>query len=297
MSETSSKNKIVFGASVTAVVAVIVAVFIAMGGTQAFSSGASRVPGIEAHAFEDAEVTRLHRRMIQEMAPNNGWERSQYIEFDWAVARSDGGPPAVRSHRWDRWNGIARVENTLQDGRTLVAIFPTDDPETGQVWINGEAVVDTEEAANRLRSALSTHINDSYWLVMPYKWTDPGVTVRHLGEEFEEASGIRWEKVELSFEEVGLTPQNVYRAWINDATGRMERWEHFRNAEANASPMSWEEWVRPGPISLALNRSWNGQLRIFFSHVLASESVPEGAFDAPTPPETDDATEASAPST
>jgi hypothetical protein len=279
MAEQNRKG-LIFAAGLTAAV---VAVFLAVGGPDLFKGGSRGPAGIEAHAFEDPEVTRIHARMIRELAPNQGWERTRYLEFDWAVARADGGPPAIRAHRWDRWEGVARVENSLQDGRTVVAIFSTDDPESGSVWIDGEPVTDEEEAANRLRSAYSTHINDSYWLIMPYKWTDPGVTVRYLGDEVEEETGIRWERVELSFDEVGLTPQNVYRAWINDATGRMERWEHLRTSEANPSPMNWEEWVQPGPISLALNRSWNGQLRIFFSHVVAAETVPPAAFDPPTP--------------
>jgi hypothetical protein len=255
--------------------------FLAAGCTSLSPGG--RDPGIAGHAFEDAEVTRIHTRMVETMAPNRGWERTRYLEFDWAVARADGGPPAIRSHRWDRWEGLARVENTLQDGRSLVAIFPTEAPETGSVWINGIAVTDVEERETRLRSAYSTHINDSYWLIMPYKWTDPGVTVRYLGVEEELESGVRWEKVELSFEEVGLTPQNVYRAWINSETGLMERWEHFRSAEASPSPMNWEEWTGTGPLTLARNRSWNGQLRIYFPHMVAAEAVPPGAFDAPAP--------------
>lgn len=244
------------------------------------SPGAAEAPGIADHTFDDPEVTRVHQRMVETMAPENGWERTRYLEFDWAVNRGEG-EPLIRAHRWDRWEGKARVEAPTQEGGTYVAIFATDDPEGGRVWVDGEEVTG-EEATRRLQGAYSAHINDSYWLIMPYKWTDPGVTARWVGETVEEETGVRWEKVELSFDEgVGLTPRNRYRAWINAETGLMERWEHFRDAEAQPSPSDWTEWVRIGPLSLALNRRSGGETRIFFSHVAAAESVPEGAFDPP----------------
>jgi hypothetical protein len=244
-------------------------------------SDAAEGPGIADHTFEDADVTRIHTRMIGEMAPSNGWERTRYLEFDWAVNRPDGGEPLVRAHRWDRWEGQARVEAPTQDGGAYVAIFDTSDPEAGRVWVDGEEITG-EAAAERLQGAYRAHINDGYWLLMPYKWTDPGVTATYQGEVTDQETGVQWEVVELSFDGVGLTPQNMYRAWINSESGLMERWEHFSNAEANPSPSDWTEWVEAGPISLALNRRSGGELRIFFSHVLASETVPEGAFAPPS---------------
>lgn len=241
-------------------------------------SDAAEGPGIADHAFDDPEVTRIHSRMVEVMAPENGWERTRYLEFDWAVNRGDG-EPLVRAHRWDRWEGRARVEAPTQDGGTYVAIFSTDDPEAGQVWVDGVEVTG-EEATRRLQGAYSAHINDSYWLIMPYKWTDPGVSVTWLGEEVE--GDTRWEKVELAFDDgVGLTPRNRYRAWVNQESGLMERWEHFRDAEAQPSPSDWTEWISSGPIMLALNRRSGGETRIFFSHVLAAESVPDEAFAPP----------------
>jgi hypothetical protein len=244
-------------------------------------SQAAQAPGIADHLFADPEVTRIHTRMVEAMAPDNGWERTRYLEFDWAVNRGDA-PPTVRAHRWDRWEGEARVEAPTQDGGSYVAIFNTADPEAGRVWVDGEEVTG-EAAASRLQGAYRAHINDGYWLLMPYKWTDPGVNARYVGVETDEETGETFELVELSFEEVGLTPQNMYRAWVNTESGLMERWEHFSNPEANPSPSTWEEWTRVGPLSLAMNRRSGGELRIFFSHVLAAERVPEGAFAPPAP--------------
>lgn len=265
-----SSSRWIFGATLS---------LLMMGCGESTSRGSlEKEPGIESHVFDDADVTRIHTRMIQAIAPDNGWERTRYLEFDWGVNRGDGA--LVRSHRWDRWEGLARVEAPTQDGGVYVAIFPTAEPTAGQVWVNG-VEMEGDEARALLEGANRAHINDAYWLVMPFKWTDPGVNVRYLGEQRHEPSDQMWEVVELSFDAVGLTPQNMYHAWIHPETGRMERWEHFANPSATPSPSDWTDWSTIGPLTLALNRRSGGEVRLFFSHMLAAETVPEGAFAPP----------------
>lgn len=231
-----------------------------------------------SHQFDDPEVTRIHTRMIDAMAPDDGWDRTRYLEFDWGVNREGGA--VFRSHRWDRYEGLARFEAPSEEG-TVVAIFPTDAPEEGDVWVDGEHL-EGEAARDRLQSAYRAHVNDSYWLLMPYKWSDPGVSTRYVGTETDD-DGREWEVVELTFEqETGLTPQNMYRAFINPETGLMERWHYFSNAEADPSPTDWTQWTRVGPISLARDRESGGEVGIFFSQLDARTDVPEGAFDPPS---------------
>lgn len=238
-------------------------------------STATADPGV---SFEDPEVAPIHDRMMEVIAPNDGWERTRYLEFDWAVNRGSD-PALVRSHRWDRWNGDVRVEAPA-GGATRVSIFNVSDPAAGRVWEDGEEL--TGEAADEaLAGAYRAHINDSYWLVMPFKWTDPGVTTSYLGEQTDE-DGRTWEVVELSFEsDAGLTPQNVYHAFVNPETGRMERWHHFSDSDSEPSPSDWTDWRSYGPIELAENRMVDGSPRIFFPHLRAETELPEGVFDPP----------------
>lgn len=259
------------------VVAVSLALVACGQGTPGAEGGEAR--SIADHRFDDPEVTRVHQRMISTIAPGGGWEQARYLEFDWGANRGEG-EPLIRAHRWDRWQGLARVEAPTQDGATMIAIFDTDDPESGRVWLDG-VELSGEDAADRLRGAHRAHINDSYWLIMPYKWTDPGVHARYLGEQTDE-EGRRWEVVELSFDDgTGLTPQNMYHAFVNPESGRMERWHHYSNAEADPSPSDWVAWTGFGPIELALDRVSGGQVRLFFSNVQVGTSVPDSAFDPP----------------
>jgi hypothetical protein len=241
--------------------------------------GAAPAPGIEAHVFTDPEVTRIHGRMIRAMAPDNGWERSRYIAFDWLVARDTG--PLRRAHRWDRYTGEYRLESPVEGG-TQVALFNVHSPTDGRVWIDGEELQgEARDAA--LRGALGAHVNDSYWLLMPYKWSDPGVNARYVGEETD-ADGRSWEVVELTFDGVGLTPQNKYRAFVNPDTGLMERWYHYRDA-ADPDPSTitgWAEWRQVGPLLLSPERPTpEGPSRIRFENLQVETQVPAGVFDSP----------------
>ncbi|MEX2526281.1 MAG: hypothetical protein WEA09_01470 [Gemmatimonadota bacterium] len=231
----------------------------------------------QASAFQDADVQRIHSRMMEAMAPGDRWNAARYLEFDWMVARGDD-PPLRRSHRLDRWEGRVRVDAPTSAG-PMMALFPLDDPSQGRVWLDGEEQMG-EGADTLLARANSIHINDAYWLLMPYKWTDPGVQARFLGAETTD-DGREWEVVELSFQEVGLTPQNVYRAFINPASGLMERWHYLANQDADPSPSDWTDWTQFGPIRLSVTRTVDGVPRIYFENVRVETEVPEGAFAPP----------------
>ena len=248
-------------------------------------SDAEAEPSVEVEttpswSFADADVQRIYTRMMAAMAPDGAWDRTRYLQFDWIFDRGDGNPFA-RSHRWDRYEHRYKVEMTNQDGQAVVAVFNTEAPLEGQVWVDG-ALQEGEAAAELLDRAHGAYINDSYWFIMPYKWADPGVNTRYVGEETDD-DGRTWEVVELSFEDVGRTPQNMYRAFVNPETGLMERWWHFRTPDAEPSPADWSSWTGMGGVMVALDRPRPDGTEIRFEDVVVSSEVPDGAFDPPAP--------------
>ena len=248
-------------------------------GTEGGEAGTTAGDSAVASPFEDPDVARIHRRMMDTLAPDRGWERARYLRFDWVVEREEG-EPSRRFHRWDRYSGLYRLESPTDDG-TMVALFDVDKPLEGHVWLDGDL---TEGARRRdlLDRAHAVFVNDTYWLLMPYKWDDPGVQAEYLGRETDD-DGQTWEVVRLSFERgVGRTPRNVYHAWIDPETGIMRRWYHFRTEGAEPLISEWEEWRRVGPLLLAGERSLRGQDTVIrFANLEVSEDVPPGAFRPP----------------
>ncbi len=239
------------------------------------SSGVASSP---MATFTDGDVQRVHDRMMEAMDPNGEYAKRRYLAFTWLIQRA-GGEAVGRSHRWDRWSGDVRVEGPTDQG-TLVAVFNTNSPDQGRVWVDGNEVLDASRS-EWLGRAQGMHVNDAYWLVMPYKWTDPGVTTRYLGEESDD-DGTIWEIVELSFDNVGRTPQNVYHAYISPASGLMERWAHYRTADAEPSYAVWREWTSFGGARLPLDRALANDARLYFEGVELLAEAPADAFTGPT---------------
>jgi len=79
----------------------------------------------------------------------------------------------------------------------------------GSPWLD-ERRVTGEQELKQLESAYGSWVNDSYWLLMPYKMKDAGVTLSLAGEE--KGEGGTWDKLLLTFDSVGLTPRDKYWA-------------------------------------------------------------------------------------
>lgn len=232
--------------------------------------------------FEDPDVARLWSTMMDSIAPGNGWRETRWLRFDFVVDRDDGAPTR-RSHRWAVWEGDYRLEAPVGGDQRMVALFDVNRPAEGErIWIDGEEVTDPARSDSLVQRAHAMFINDSYWLLMPFKWADEGVRARYLGRM--EQWGETYDVVELTFENVGLTPQNKYRAFVDTASGMMELWQHFRDArdEEPGFTLGWTDWERHGPILLSPNRpDREGNSSIRFENLEAGTSVPEGAFAPP----------------
>jgi hypothetical protein len=227
------------------------------------------------HLPADTAVARVHNRMLAAMGGAEGWNQARYLEFDFVVIRQ-GRELSRRSHRWDRHRGDYRI-SYLQGNDTIVSVFNANDHKSGAVKVNGQDVEGAREDS-LLNQAYARHINDSYWLIMPYKWLDPGVTLTSQGRQRDE-QGREWDVVKLTFANVGLTPQNEYLAFINPQTGLMERWHHFPRAGAPPAIYNWERWQRFGPIMLATEKpSPDGSTIIRFENVRVETAVPQRAF-------------------
>jgi hypothetical protein len=146
----------------------------------------------------------------------------------------------------------------------------------GRVWLGGE-----EQSGAALAQGLErgwrTWVNDAYWMFMPYKLLDPGVNLRYLGEDIM-ADDREADVLEMTFESVGVTPQNRYLVYVAKDSGLVEQWSYFANRE-DAEPgftAPWGGWQRFGSIMLATDKGRGADWSI-----AVWDSVPEGLFTDP----------------
>ena len=185
-------------------------------------------------------VRALAESVLERMGGREAWERTRYVHWMFF---------GQREHWWDKHTGDARIE-----GDDLVLVLNVRTKE-GRAWRGGEEVVDPGELARLLDRGIAWWVNDSYWMFMPYKLLDPGARLRDLGPGTM-ADGRTARVLELTFDGVGLTPDNKYEVFIGDETGLVEQWSFYLNA-ADEEPRftgPWSGWERFGAILLATSR-------------------------------------------
>jgi hypothetical protein len=189
----------------------------------------------------------------------DGWAKMpRYLRFDFRI-EFNGEEFLFSENLWDRWNGRYRTRWTAayQDGEVLGLI----DANSGQgdVWVDGapapEAVREDLLAAAQYRAT-----NDPYWLIAPFKFSDPGTQLVDQGVE--EIEGIPYGRLHLTFGTgVGLTPGDQFWLYLNPETRLLDRWAFFLESFEGepsiegASEWRWEEWTEFGPVVIARRRT------------------------------------------
>ncbi|MGH9862952.1 MAG: hypothetical protein ACRD35_05955 [Candidatus Acidiferrales bacterium] len=245
-------------------------------------AGRAQAPPTAGQAPADARAMAAVDEMMKAMGGPGGWEQTRYLRFDWVVER-EGKQVAYVKHLWDRYQGRYRVEWESKEGKKMAALFNVN-TRTGHVWVNGQPA-SPEEEKKYLDTAYGRFINDSYWLLMPWKLKDPGVNLKYAGET--EMNGEKCDLVEVSFGKVGLTPGDHYWAYINRRTHMMDRWAYFlqdyegKPALDKATPWEWRDWEMVGTIRLAREKAKVGEkTRIYFPLLTAPAQVDAQVFES-----------------
>jgi len=206
----------------------------------------------------DRRAIEIADEVMERMGGREAWDDTECIA--WTIFG--------RSHVWNRHNGDYRMETD-----TSVVIMNLESGE-GQSWERG-VQLQGEEHAVAIRRARSVWINDSYWLVMPYKLKDSGVTLRYGGEVATE-DGRAADVLELTFTAVGETPDNKYEVYVDRESGLVSQWAFYRDAD-DPDPrfvIPWANWSSYGDIKLSSGR---GKFEVTEISVTHCASI--GAFE------------------
>ncbi len=238
--------------------------------------GISLMPLAAIAEKRDPKAVQLAEKTLEAMGGQQAWDDTRFIRFNFF---------GFRLHHWDRHTGHHRLEGKSREGDSYVVLHNINNRE-GRVWVNGEEA-DGETKAEWLERAYGAWINDTYWLVMPYKLLDPGVNLEHDGSE--DLDGVTFDKLKLTFESVGLTPGDTYWAYINRESGLMERWAYFLQdweEDREATHWQWLDWQRHGKVMLSskrLNPDPENGREAMLSELSVFDHLPESVFTSPEP--------------
>lgn len=221
------------------------------------------MPGFDA-AGSDPRAIDIADDVMEALGGRDAWDDTRYLTWKFF---------GRRTHVWNKQSGDLRYEN---DGTVVLMNLNT---KTGRVWKDGQEVTDPAARKQAIHDAESAWINDSYWMFMPYKLKDTGVTLKYLGKGTTEA-GETADVLELTFEDVGRTPENKYHVYVDEESRLVTQWDYYENA-SDPEPrfqIPWKDWTRHGEILLSASRGERGH-----ENVAVLEDVPDAVFESPEP--------------
>jgi hypothetical protein len=184
-----------------------------------------------------------------------------------AVHLASGGP------NWARVKTVRFTFNVEKDGKILISASHVWDvrAETDTVTWDGRTVTvnirnpDRDEYA---QAAYARWVNDSYWLLAPLKLFDPDVHLDYTGPHT--IRGRSYESLFLTHGDVGLTPRDKYKFYIDPQTHLVAYWCYMpavpREGGAHITCGSWRGYQDFGGLTLSTERQF-GDRRIWFSDI------------------------------
>ncbi len=226
-------------------------------------------PGFDA-VGSDVRAVEIADEVMATLGGRAAWDRTRYLTWRFF---------GRRLHVWDKHTGNIRVEwKDRRSEKQYVALMNLHDKK-GRAWENGSEVTASEELEQALRRAESAWINDSYWLVMPYKLKDSGVTLKYHGERADEA-GAMCDVLELTFKDVGRTPKNKYHVFVDGASRLVTHWDYWKDRDVDESRSlgPWQDWRKFGAIMLTDDHGGRKH-----TDVAVLTNLPEAVFTDPAP--------------
>jgi hypothetical protein len=244
--------------------------------TMIAAAGGARAAG------PDAKADAVGHELIAALGGESAWEKARQFQFDFCVVK-EGKDISRFSHAWDRYTGDYRLKGVDKAGAPYVVYFNVN-TRAGEAFVNGMKV-EGEEKARRLENAYGRFINDTYWLLAPWKIFDPGVHRAYVGEKPCPNGGV-CDVLKLSFEDVGMTPKDVYWLWITRDGHRMVQWQYvLGGALEEPTTVAWMDWKKFDGMMLSLDKPMSGKpFEIRFDHVAVSPDRDDSLFVPPASP-------------
>lgn len=157
-------------------------------------------------------------RLVREVMEAHGYAAFQGVkklEFTFVVEEAGKSTPLLEArHVWD----LAKQTSTVTWRGKTVTINLAD----SATYADGDG-----------KAAYARWVNDSYWLIAPFKLRDAGIMVSTGGRKTVE--GSEFETLEIAYQGVGLTPGDKYTWYVDPKSKLLSRWDYKPNAEKTMS--------------------------------------------------------------
>lgn len=218
-------------------------------------------PGFDV-AQSDAAAIKIADEVMVAMGGRKAYDATRYLFWNFFGSRT---------LLWDKHEGNVRIESQKDDFTVVMNIHSM----KGKVKMKGEELTHPDSLSKYLQKGKDIWINDSYWLVMPFKLKDSGVTLKYLGEEKGENGNVA-DILELCFKEVGVTPHNKYHVFVDRESKLVNKWSFYPKASDEKPRFStpWDGYKNFGKIKLS-----GGRGKYELTDIKVLEKVEDGVFE------------------
>ncbi len=212
----------------------------------------------------DDKALQIADEVMQAMGGQTAWNTAHYISWNFF---------GNRTLIWDKWAGDARIEWLKKPLKVIINM----NSGKGKVLLNGVEQTQPDSLAKYLKMGKETWINDSYWLVMPFKMRDAGATLRSLGDGTTD-TGQAADMLQMTFSKVGVTPENKYQVWVDKKTRLVTQWAYFEKFtdEKPQFQLPWTDYQHYGNLLLSGGRGREG---VSLNPIQVLDAVPAGTFE------------------
>lgn len=165
----------------------------------------------------DAKAISIADEVMLAMGGRKAWDETRYLKWNFFGSRI---------HVWDKQTGdlvIKGIRDTFDIRMNILT-------NKGKVNFKGNVLTEQDSLQKYLNKGKSMWINDSYWVFMPHKLKDSGVTLKYVKKDTTQ-NGRSSDVLSLSFEEVGDTPENMYYVYVDDSTRLVSQWDFYRTSK------------------------------------------------------------------
>lgn len=190
----------------------------------------------------DSLAIAIADEVMEAMGGRQAWDETRYLMWNFFDSRR---------HIWDKSTGELIIEG-IRDTFEMRMNLKNN---AGKVNYKGVTLTEKDSLQKYLDKGKSMWINDAYWVFMPYKLKDSGVTLKYLEKDTTQ-NGKSADVLSLTFEKVGDTPDNMYHVYVDDSTRLVSQWDFYNTSKDSVARFTtpWNEYSQYDRLLLSSRR-------------------------------------------
>lgn len=192
-------------------------------------------------AHSDPAAVELADSIMVAMGGWKNWDNIRFISWNFF---------GERNLVWDKKKDRVRIES-IKDSTTYLIDLENS---TGRVWVKDNEIMDDDSLREFINQGKNIWVNDSYWLFMPFKLKDNGITLKYLGEDTI-LVGDKCNVLELT--KTGTAAPVRYHVYVDLRDNLVKQWAYYATTTQDSASFihPWDNYKQYGKILLSADRS------------------------------------------